>query len=149
MFVRDLIDRSPAVCTEDFSVEQLYKLMQEKKQDHVVVIDSKAHKIPIGVVTEHEICDQVVGRGRSPRGMTAANVMNTDFIKADLSSSLADCRREMADGRRVIVVDNNGSLRGVLPKTIPDDSGSQSLPERLFKNVLPAAGRAVIFDRIF
>jgi CBS domain-containing protein len=122
--------------------------MQEKNEDHVVVIDSKAHKIPIGVVTEHEICLQVVGRGRSPRGMTAANVMNTDFVKADANSELSDYRREMRDGRRVIVVDDNGSLRGVLPRNIPEESSPQSIPERLFKNVLPAS-RAVMFDRIF
>jgi len=148
MFVHDLIEKSPAVCTEDLPLEQVYKLMQEKHEDYVVVIDSKAHQIPIGVVTEHEICMQVVGRGRSPRGMTAANVMSTDFVKTDASSELSDYRHEIRDGRRVIVVDDNGSLRGVLLKNIPEEANTQSVPERLFKNVLPAS-RVVMFDRIF
>jgi len=148
MFVRDLINKNPAVCTEDLPLEQVYKLMQEKSSDHVVVIESKAHQIPIGVVTEHEICMQVVGRGRSPRGMTAANVMNTDFAKADLRSSLSDCRHNRNEHRHVIVVDENGALQGVLPENIKEESNDRSIPERLFKNVLPPSPVAA-FDRIF
>lgn len=148
MFVRDLINENPAVCTEDLPLEQVYKLMQEKNSDHVVVIESKAHRIPIGVVTEHEICLQVVGRGRSPRGMTAANVMNTDFAKADMRSDLSDWRQSRTAHRRVIVVDENGALQGVLPENIKEESGDRLIPERLFKNVLPPS-RVSVFDRIF
>jgi CBS domain-containing protein len=145
MLVRDLI-KNPAVCTEDFLLEQVYKLMQEKNEDHVVVIDSKAHKIPIGVVTEHEICMQVIGRGRNPRNLTAANVMNADFVKVDQRSSLSDYRLEMREGRRILVVDENGSLQGVLPKDLSEERAS--VPERPFKNVVPASS-VQIFDRIF
>ena len=147
MFVRNLIDQSPAVCTEDLPLEQVYRLMEEKSSDHVVVIDSKAHKIPIGVVTEHEICVQVVGRGRSPRGMTAANVMKTDFVKADLRSSLSDYGQNSM-GRRIIVVDENGALLGVLPENIKEETAAGTEPPRLFTNVPPPSPVAV-FDRIF
>lgn len=148
MFVRDLINKNPAVCTEDLPLEQVYKLMQEKDSDNVVVIESKAHRIPIGVVTEHEICMQVVGRGRSPRGMTAANVMNTNFVKADLESDLSECRQRRTGHRPVIVIDENGALQGVLPEDLNDPPERNTIPERLFKNVLPPSPVAV-FDRIF
>lgn len=148
MFVRDMIDKSPAVCTEDLPLEQVYKLMQEKDSDHVVVIESKAHRIPIGVVTEHEICMQVVGRGRSPRGMTAANVMNADFTKASMESDLSDFRQRRSGHRRVIVVDETGAVQGVLPENIKTESDAGMVPDRLFKNVLPPRPMAA-FDRIF
>ena len=148
MFVRDLINENPAVCTEDLPLEQVYKLMQEKSGDHVVVIESNAHRIPIGIVTEHEICMQVVGRGRSPRGMTAANVMSTNFVKADLESNLSDCRQGRTGHRPVIVTDENGALQGVLPDDVHDQAERDKIPERLFKNVLPPS-RVAVFDRIF
>ena len=147
MFVRDLIDKNLAVCTEELPLEQVYKLMQEKNSEQVVVIESKAHRIPIGIVTEHEICMQVVGRGRSPRGMTAANVMNTHFIKADLRSNLSDCRQGGKRNQRIVVVDENGDLQGVLPPNI-QETEPRPIPQRLLKNVLPPNPVAV-FDRIF
>lgn len=148
MFVRDLIDKSPAVCTEDLPLEQVYKLMQEKDSDNVVVIESNAHRIPIGIVTEHEICMQVVGRGRSPRGMTAANVMNTNFAKAGLESDVSDCRQRPTGRNRVIVVDETGALQGVLPESIKAEATASKIPGRLFNNVLPQSPMAA-FDRIF
>lgn len=148
MFVRDLINENPAICTEDLPLEQVYKLMQEKDSDHVVVIESKAHRIPIGIVTEHEICVQVVGRGRSPRGMTAANVMNTDFAKAGLESDVSDCRLDDHVRCRVVVVDKNGALQGMLPEHFKVETDAGAIPDRLFRTVLPPSPAAV-FDRIF
>jgi len=148
MFVRDLINENPAVCTEDLPLEQVYKLMQEKSGDHVVVIESNAHRIPIGIVTEHEICMQVVGRGRSPRGMTAANVMNTDFVKANLGADLSDFSQRRSGHRTIIVTDENGALQGVLPDRVSDRAERGEIPERLFKSALPPSPVAA-FDRIF
>jgi len=148
MFVRDLINENPAVCTEDLPLEQVYKLMQEKNSDRVVVIESKAHRIPIGVVTEHEICMQVVGRGRSPRGMTAANVMNTDFVKADLKADISGFDERRCGRRPVIVTDENGALQGVLPDDVHKQIEPDKIPEPFFNKVLPPS-RVAVFDRIF
>ena len=147
MLVRDLIDKNPAVCTEDLPLEQVYRLMEQKNSDHVVVIESNTHRIPIGVVTEHEMCMQILGRGRNPRGLLAANAMNTDFIKADLRSSLSDYCKDGKNNQPIIVVDENGSLQGIVAENV-QETEHRSIPQRIFENVLPPSSVAV-FDRIF
>ena len=51
MFVKEIMSRCVMECTEDTGLEEVYDLI--KKCDHglVVVVDSHAHRVPIGVVS--------------------------------------------------------------------------------------------------
>jgi predicted transcriptional regulator len=145
MLVRDLMDKNIAVCTEDMPLELLYKLMEEKGCDHVIVVDSYVHKIPIGIVTEHNICVQVVGKGRNPRGMTAANVMSTNFVKARIDRQ-ANPVRQSSDPQTsyTVAVDENGSLCGEIG---PARADSERAPAAGF-NAVPVPTINLV-DRIF
>jgi predicted transcriptional regulator len=122
MLVQEIMEPCSTVCTEDTPIAKVYSLMRECDRDTVVVVENRAHPIPIGVVTEHLICEQLLGRGRNPRDLTAGNVMETHFhkvtagIEADRAASL------MTDDARppVLVIDTDGEICGTLDRTVLD-----------------------------
>lgn len=120
MFAKDIMNKCSVICTGEMPLMQVYQSMQENECEFITVVEDYAHKNPIGVVTEHEICFQIIGKNRNPRGMTAASVMNTAIIKAPETSTLSYCSDLFAgsESKRLFVVDENGALCGVL---LPND----------------------------
>lgn len=133
MLVCEIMNGSSPICTEDMLLGDVYGLMEEHGQDYVTVVDSLAHKIPIGIISVHGICAQILRRGRNPRGMTAANVMSADYVKTDRWLYVEECREliDIKEAETVIVVDDSGSFQGSLTRAELDaaarrNAGSQS-----------------------
>lgn len=118
MFVREIMSTHVAQCTEDQSLRKIYEMIQESENDFVVVVDSLAHRVPIGIINEHSICEQVVGCGRNPRDLAAANVMESRITKIEDSATVESCL-EFIDAKYlfpIIVLDRKRQLCGVLHK---------------------------------
>lgn len=77
MLVSEMMSKCVAECTEDTDLEKVYELLRKCEHGMVVVVDSEAHRVPIGVVNERSICDQIIARGRNPRTLTAGAVMDS------------------------------------------------------------------------
>lgn len=138
MLITDLVDRRALECTEDMRLSAVYALMRESQDDIVVVLDSQAHRIPIGVVTEHEICEHVVGRRRDPRHLSAANVMSSRFAKAAEKLSAEECRRAVRSGTPVVAVDSQGAFLGVIRREVLEAAGGAESAARVYNNARPA-----------
>jgi CBS domain-containing protein len=81
----------------------------------VVVIDSLAHRVPIGVVTEHSMCEQIIGRGRNPKGLKAGSVIDSRIRKVlitDPVERIIEARQD--DIAAMVVVDENRRIRGLI-----------------------------------
>lgn len=151
MFAKDIMNKNSIVCTEEMPLMQVYQLMQDNGCEFVSVVENYAHKNPIGVVTEHDICLQVIGKGRSPRGLTAANVMNTEIIKILETSTLAYCS-DLIDGsrtKRLLVVDENGALCGTLAQSDIEANKSDRRLENLNRSAFLSEFRNAGINRIF
>lgn len=118
MLVCEIMNGSSPICTEDMALEKVYELIEESGQDDVTVVDSLVHKIPIGIITVRGICAQILGRGRDRRGMTAANVMNVNYIKVDQNLSVENCQElmDLRGVKKAVVVDDMGSFMGSLTR---------------------------------
>lgn len=151
MFVRDIMNQCSVVCTEEMPLEKVYKLMQDNNCDHITVVENYAHNTPIGIITEHDICLQVVGRGRNPRGLTAANVMDTNITRALATLTLTDCALLMEESaaKRAFVVDENGTLRGTIRDEDIQVSRSKQHIEDLAGMVVAREHRPSASNRIF
>jgi CBS domain-containing protein len=141
MLLENIMDRDVPVCTEDVPLEDVLELMDTAGTDHVFVVENYAHRKPIGVITEHDICRQVVGRGRNPRGLTAANVMNTRLVRLNADRSLSECSDIMCENGSKIacVIDGSGVLSGsvardrlLLPFTAAPSPASFRQQDRIF-----------------
>lgn len=119
MSIENIMNTNAITCTEDISLTKVYQLMQENAWDYVVVIESHAHRKPLGVITEHEICLAVIGEGRQPRTLTAGSVMNTDVLKMPRTLSVAHCAGLMQVRRAkwALVVNEDGIFCGAVRDT--------------------------------
>ncbi len=117
MFVSDIMSTCVAECTEDRRLDEVFELIQKSDHGLVVVVDSHAHRVPIGVVTEHSICEQIIGRGRNPKSLTAGSVIDARIKKiaiTDPVEKILEARQD--DIAAVIVVDENRRICGLISK---------------------------------
>jgi predicted transcriptional regulator len=81
----------------------------------VVVIDSMSHRVPLGIVNEHSICEQVVAKGRKLRGLTAGGVLDSSIKKIPATANVEECSDIFqGSSRAAVVVDQKGGLCGLL-----------------------------------
>src|SRR5215204_3293276 len=90
MFVSELMSTGLAECTEDTRLEDAFELIRKYDHGMVVVVDSIAHRVPIGIVTERSICEQLITRGRNARSLTAGSVMDSRIKKVHSSERVED-----------------------------------------------------------
>ncbi|HKP71285.1 MAG TPA: CBS domain-containing protein [Pyrinomonadaceae bacterium] len=142
MTIGELMSNCVVECTEDTSIEEVYDLLQKCGHRMVVVIDSRAHRRPIGVVSERSICEQVIGRGRNPKGLAAGSAMDTRIFRVredELVSNVAIANpHELA---AVVVVDDRRQICGVVPKesleAISRNIATTRSAGRIFVNTTP------------
>lgn len=118
MLLKDVMGEKGAVCTESMPLQQVYEMMRQSDGGFATVVENHAHQKPIGIITEHDICLQIVGKNRNPKGMAAANVMNTEVIKARRDLSVSECAKlaQKSATAKILVVDENGILCGTVDK---------------------------------
>lgn len=101
------------VCTEEVPLAQVYQMLSSSDDRLVVVMDSHAHRFPIGIVTERSICRQILGKQRDPRGLTAANVLDCDVKKIRRADLIAYGPSQFSGTVPVLVIDRDKRLLGL------------------------------------
>jgi len=104
MLIKEIMNTGVVECTEDTSLKDTYELIQQSSTGFVVIIDSTQHRVPIGIVNEHSICENVVRRSRHTKDLDAGNVMNTNIKRVSENSEILDCK--VAVGIQAILVVN-------------------------------------------
>jgi CBS domain-containing protein len=151
MFVSDIMNLSPVICTEDVPLTQVYQLMLENNCDYIAVVDSYVHKIPIGIITEHEICLVTIAKGRNPRDLTASDVMNTNISKISKTLNLSDCSNLMQGSKtkKLFVIDDNGALCGTLSQFDVENSKNKQYFDDLVSRAMAKEYKPSGLNRIY
>ena len=119
MFVSEMMSKCVTECTEDMGLSEVHELIRKCDHGLVVVIDSQAHRVPIGVVSERSICEQIIARGRNPRNLIAGSVMDSRIktvSETDLAEALEFAGRD--DIAAIVVIDKNRQVCGLIPKAV-------------------------------
>ena len=147
MRVSEIMSRCVTVCTEDAGLEEVYELIQKCEHKIVVVVDSNAHRVPIGVTTEHRICEQIIAKGRNPKTLSAGSVMDARIKKVTEDQRLENIAAEELSGlTAMIVVNSDRQIVGLVPKEVIRRSTPIAPPERVVNvtvNTSPATPRRV------
>src|SRR5215813_15290538 len=91
MLIKEIVDIGVAECTEDTSLRDVYDLIQTSSKGYVVVIDSVKHRVPIGIVDEHSICENLIKRSKAARGLDAGSVLNTNIKLISEDADVVEC----------------------------------------------------------
>src|SRR5690349_589561 len=92
MFIREIMDTEVTECTEDTPLAEVYELIQSCPKNFVVVIDSSQHRVPIGIVNEHSICENLVKNSRRTKGLYAGSVMSSRIRRVCEDEQVENCR---------------------------------------------------------
>ena len=82
MFVKDIMNRNSIVCTEDTPLAKVYQMMQETGCDYIAVVESYAHRTPIGKAKRAFIVDE--------NGMFCGTLSNFDIETTQTKQHLED-----------------------------------------------------------
>jgi len=115
MLIKDIMNPCIRECTEDTPLKDVYNLINECEHGFVVVVDSSTHRVPIGIVNEHSICDHVVARGRNAKALAAGSVMSTHVKRVNENTRLMNCREVIEkDPDAILVVNDQRELCGIV-----------------------------------
>lgn len=147
MRIRDLMTSDPVTCGPDTAIVAAARLMAERDIGAIPVVDDDGSGRPIGVITDRDITIRIVARGENPADRRVRDAMTVDTVTVTSDSSMEDAAREMADRqvRRLIVVDENGAIRGVVAQADLALSAPHQETGRLVKEIsepTPAASTA-------
>jgi len=115
MLIKEIMDTAVTECTEDTVLEEVYDLIQQGQKHYVVVIDSSKHRVPIGIVNEHSICENLIRQSRNSKRLYAGSVMSSKIKRICEEEEVENCRELIVtDADAIVVVSDRRQFKGVL-----------------------------------
>lgn len=110
-------NREVIVTAQDASITEAAELMRlHHVGDLVVVKNQQGKTFPIGIITDRDLVIEIIALKIDPEAITVKDVMRTDVVTVNEDESLLDVLETMQEKgvRRIVVVDNEGELQGLL-----------------------------------
>jgi CBS domain-containing protein len=141
--VKDIMSQHLASCAPGANVEEAAALMVKSDCGAIPVIDPQTHK-PIGVITDRDIVARAVAKGQNPVSMKVDELMTMPITVVAPETSLEDCLAQMEHWqvRRMLVVDGQGTLCGIVSQADIARSASEHETAGLVKDVSKPTGHA-------
>jgi len=115
MLIKEIMNTAVCECTEDTTLAEVYELIQSCPNRFVVVLDSIQHRVPLGIVNEHSICETLVRNRRRDKQLFAGALMSPRVKKVLEDTNVRDCFDVLSGGYEAILVINaKRQFRGVV-----------------------------------
>jgi CBS domain-containing protein len=135
--------RDPACCEAGDDLRTVAQMMIDNDCGCIPIVENSGSNIPLGVVTDRDICCRSVARGINPLDLTAGDVMTPDIVAVREDTSLENCCDLMEEHqiRRVLVVDEAGRCCGIVAQAdIANNAGRETTAEVVQEVSRAAAG---------
>jgi len=111
--VGEMMDTKVHTIEGDTNVKDCAKSMAKGKSGYAVVVKSG---IAVGIVTERDLVWKVIADNVDPAKVLVRDIMSTPLITIEPSATMTDAAKLMTDYkvRRIVVIDENGSLAGIV-----------------------------------
>ncbi len=141
MFVKEIMTKDPACCSQDAGLQSVAKMMVDNDCGCIPVVDGSGSKTPVGIITDRDICCRAVAEGRNPLDLTANDVMTKNVVTVTPETSVEDCCNLMEENqiRRIAVVDENGSCCGIVAQADVAINAGDSKTAEVVQQVSKAA----------
>jgi CBS domain-containing protein len=116
MLCEELMTRNPKCCVPGDSAVRVARMMKIEDVGSLPVCSSHESKRLVGIVTDRDLCMEIVAEGRDPNGITVETCMTREPItcRGDEELEAALDRMEANQIRRIPVVDSRGMLAGII-----------------------------------
>lgn len=145
MQAKDIMSRDIAVCTPETPLQEVARLMVEFDCGAIPIVEDKARRRLIGMLTDRDITCRTVARGRNPLELCARDCVTPDVACVHPDAALDECLHAMEERqvRRIPVVDDQGCCCGIVSQADIARSSPKRKTAELVKEVSqPAAQHA-------
>jgi CBS domain-containing protein len=134
MQVRTVMTTDPVCCVPSDTAMRAACIMKDKNSGIVPVLANDRSRKVVGVVTDRDLCFTVVAEGQYPNTVEVQTCMTTRVVTClpDESSETALDRMRENQVRRIIVVDKEGNIQGIVALADMVRSGAVR-PDQLFE----------------
>lgn len=114
MDIRSVMTPNPTTCSPDATLRQVAQLMKQNDCGQIPVVGSDRQ--PVGVITDRDIAVRAVAEGGDPSNASVRDFMTSPVatVKDDCSLSEVADLMERRQIRRVVVVDGQGCVSGIV-----------------------------------
>ncbi len=144
MKVDSVMTACPIFATVDTALSEVAQMMVDQDCGQIPVLGGDNGRKPVGVVTDRDIVVRAVARGRNPLDLKAGDCMTTPCVTVKPQDSLTDCcdAMERDQIRRVLVVDDEGNLCGIVSQADVARSAQTSKTAEVVKIISSPSERA-------
>jgi CBS domain-containing protein len=116
MRVRHVMTKNPQCCVPSDDAPKAASIMRDQDAGIVPVIDNEQNLALVGVVTDRDLCMNVVAESRDPRSVAVDACMTRPVVTCSPNDSVAKVTELMKENqiRRVPVVDEHDRLQGIV-----------------------------------
>lgn len=115
MKCKQVMTPHPSTCTPQATAQAAALIMSEEDVGIVPVVDPETQRL-VGVVTDRDLCLDVVAAGKHPEVVRLSTILHTDPVTCHEEDDLAVCLARMKDAqvRRMPIVDDTGACVGII-----------------------------------
>ena len=113
---KDVMTKDPRCCAPSDSAQRAARIMRDEKAGSVPVVDEAQNRQIVGIVTDRDLCMNVVAEGRDPSAVRVEECMTTKVITCAPADSLERVTELMRENqiRRIPVVNERRELLGII-----------------------------------
>ena len=116
MRVKHVMTKNPSCCVPSDMTPKAASIMRDEDTGIVPVIDNEQGQKVAGVVTDRDLCMNVIAEGRDPRLVAVEACMTRVVVTCSPNDSVEKAAELMRENqiRRVLVVDEQRTLQGIV-----------------------------------
>ena len=134
MKIREVMSENPVCCLPSDTAQAVAQIMCDHNVGLIPVVNDQQSKQLIGVITDRDLCCNVVARGLDPKTTSIESHLTQHPFTSRDGENIEKCERLMQEHqvRRVPVVDGNNCVIGIVAQA---DLALKEKPERLSKTM--------------
>jgi len=111
----ELMTPRPSTCTPHATVQAAALIMSEEDVGIVPVVDEDTHRL-LGVVTDRDLCLDVVAAGKHPEVVRLSAILHEDPVTCHFEDEIEVCLTRMKEHqiRRIPIIDDGGVCVGII-----------------------------------
>ena len=116
MRIKHVMTKDPTCCVPSDTAQCAAKIMRDEDTGVVPIIENEQSRKVIGIVTDRDLCMNIVAEGRDPRTTQVHESMTTTVVSCSSQDSADMATEIMRENqiRRIPVVDEHHQLLGIV-----------------------------------
>jgi CBS domain-containing protein len=116
MRIKHVMTKDPICCVPSDSAKRAAEIMRDEHAGIVPVVENEQSRTIVGVVTDRDLCMNVVAEGRDPQAVAVGQCMTTKVVTCSPNEPVEQAMHLMREHlvRRVLVVDERRELCGIV-----------------------------------